>query len=445
MKKIIANIGWIFFDKIFRMAAGVLVGIWVARYLGPANFGVLNYAILFPTIFTSIAGFGLNNVLMVEYVAAGNDSYKKHQLLSTSLAIKIAIGLLSYCLTIALNYFFNFSNQLLFILINISGIALLLQSVDAIDVFFQSQTKAKLPVIVKLITFTIAILFRIYGVIHDQGLVFFVIVNIIETIIAYCLMLLVYKHFSTYSTRSILSAVDSKLANKLMIIGWPIMFTEFFVYVYMKIDQFMIEQLSTNKELGLYGATLRLSESWYFIAIAICSSLYPKIAELWIVDKNKFYERYQQMLNILTYISIILSILCSLFADQLIELLYGMNYNGAGNILRIHIWAGIFVFIGVGINNLMIIKNLQKFVLIKTVIAAILNIVLNYQLIPTYGAVGASLSTLISYSLSAYGLNFFYTPSRLIFHLQTKSFINFLTLKNPIKNQKKFNLNEQIT
>ena len=434
MRKILANISWIFFDKIFRMLTGILVGIWIARYLGPGDFGVLNYALLFPTILSSIAGLGLTNVLMVEYVSAHDDILKQHGLVSNGIVMKIVGGVLMYILVICLNYVFNRGNPLLFLLINITGSVLILQSSDVIDTYFQAQTKAKLSVIMKLIAFALSAAMRIYGLLTHQSILFFVIVNVVELGMGYGLVVGAYRYFADKSIGELIRAIDQKVMRNLIQISWPIMLTEFFVFVYMRMDQFMIESLSSNRELGLYGAVLRLSEAWYFISIAITTSFYPKIASLWNNDRPGFYRNYQQMLNLLIYISVGVAIFTNLFADSLISILYGPKFLGGGIILSVHIWTGLFVYIGVGTSNLFVINNLQQFVLGRTIIGAVINIALNYWLIPYYGALGSSIATLIAQFCSSYALNFFYARAKPIFYLQSRALLSVLTLQKPVLN-----------
>lgn len=434
MRKIIANISWIFFDKTFRMLTGILVGIWIARYLGPSEFGILNYAILFPTIFSSIAGLGLTTVLMLECVSVQDDSLKQHSLVSNGIVMKIVGGILMYVLVVCLNYIFNRHNPLLFLLINITGSVLILQSSDVIDTYFQAQTKARLSVIVKLVAFALAAVVRIYGLLTHQNILFFIIVNIAELGIGYGLVIGAYQYFSGRSIGDMIRAVDQQVVRNLIQISWPIMLTEFFVFVYMRIDQYMIESLSSNRELGLYGAVVRLSEAWYFISIAITTSFYPKIASLWDNDRQGFYRNYQQMLNLLIYISVGVAIFTTLFADSLIGLLYGPKFLGGGVILSVHIWTGLFVYLGVGTSNLFVINNLQQFVFGRTIVGAIINIVLNYWLIPRYGALGASVATLIAQFCSVYALNFFYVRAKPIFYLQSRALFSVLTLRKPVLN-----------
>ncbi|MBO0930954.1 flippase [Fibrella aquatilis] len=424
------NAGWMFFDKIFRMATSLLVGIWLARYLGPEQFGILNYAILFPTIFLSIAGFGLNNILMIEYTAAAGDLLKQRKLVSGGVYIKFTIGCLTYLMSFLANYILNYSNDVLFVIINITGSVLIFQSSEAIDTYFQARSRAKLSVIVKSLALFTTSIFRIYAIINKLDIIYFVMINFIELLISYILTLIVVRTALEANIFDIIKEIDLRIIKKLSSQSWPIMLSEFFVFIYMKIDQFMIKSLSTDHEIGYYTAALRLSEVWYFIAIAITASFYPNIAKYYDSDRKNFLALYQKLINILSFISIIISIFISMFSSSLVYFIFGEQYTGVAPILSVHIWSGVFVFTGVGISNLMVIENLQKFILVKTIIGAFVNVLLNIWLIPRFGALGASVATLIAYSLSAYFLNFFYTKAKFIFAMQTQSFTNFLTLKS---------------
>ena len=67
-KKYFVNTGWLFFERIIGMAVTFFVGVYVARYLGPANFGLLSYAGSFVGLFMGISALGLNNIVVRELV-----------------------------------------------------------------------------------------------------------------------------------------------------------------------------------------------------------------------------------------------------------------------------------------------------------------------------------------------------------------------------------------
>jgi PST family polysaccharide transporter len=110
-------------------------------------------------------------------------------------------------------------------------------------------------------------------------------------------------------------------------------------------------------------------------------------------------------------------------SDYVARALYGNAYEGVGPTLAIHIWAALFVFLGVAQGPWNINEGLTKLALVRTVIGAIANVVLNLWLIPEYGPVGAAIATTVSYALSAVVLNAFSSRTRAIFAMQVKSML----------------------
>jgi O-antigen/teichoic acid export membrane protein len=109
----------------------------------------------------------------------------------------------------------------------------------------------------------------------------------------------------------------------------------------------------------------------------------------------------------------------------LVTLLYGEAYRAAGQVLTIHIWAGIFVFLGVASTKWFITEGLQKYSSINTAFGAVANVLLNFLLIPRYGIYGAAIATVMSYAISAYFMNFVFQISRKNFYRLSSSIVTY--------------------
>ncbi|MDR6195963.1 flippase [Siphonobacter sp. SORGH_AS_0500] len=424
ISKALVSVGWIFFDRIFRMAAGMVIGVWLARYLGPEQFGQLNYAMVFPAILLPLASLGLTSVVVTELINPKTAS--RQELLGTAFVLKLLAGLVAYLLVGVAAYYFCKELTLVYMIL-FSASTLVFQSSDVIDLFFQAEVQARRSVLAKFIAFILSTLLRTYLLVSQANLIVFSALIFLEALLGALFLLFFY---SRYRSESLLQwRFDLSLAKHLLLMSWPLIVNEFFIFIYMRADQFMIESLADSAELGRYSAALRLSEVWYFIATALVSSFYPSILQLKNSDEAAFHRGYQQLLTLLAFISISISVGTCFFADTLVNLLFGNQYEGVAQILIVHIWAGVFVFLGVGTSNWFILYGHQRFMLYKTLIGALVNVILNLVLIPTYGAVGASVATLIAYMLSAYLLNYFSVPVRLIFRMQTLAIVDTFRLK----------------
>jgi PST family polysaccharide transporter len=183
----------------------------------------------------------------------------------------------------------------------------------------------------------------------------------------------------------------------------------------------MIAVLTSNKELGIYSVALRLSEIWYIIPTLIVSSIVPKLISLNLLSHNLFLERLKIILYYFTLTAYIIAIIMTFLSPFLINFIYGEDYIKAGPILSIHIWSAIFVFIGVATSPWYTIQGLLKYSMYQTLIGAVINIILNFFLIPKFGGLGASISTVIAYAFGAFILNACFKKTRVIFNLQLKS------------------------
>ena len=196
--------------------------------------------------------------------------------------------------------------------------------------------------------------------------------------------------------------------------------------IYMKIDHIMLGEILGSQAVGIYSAATRISEIWYFIPTAIASSISPAIFSAKKEgDEILYYRRIQQLLRLLSIIAIVIAVPMSFLSGDIVTLLFGPEYSAAGSILVIHIWAAFFVFMGVGASSWFIAEGLTYLTFRRTLIGAVMNILLNFILIPMYGGVGAAIATVISQAFASFLSNGFSAKSRRILLIQLKSFSTF--------------------
>ena len=172
-RKYFVNTSWLFMEKLVRIVLGLFVGIWVARYLGPAKYGLLNYAQAFVGLFTPVATLGLNNIVIRDLVQ--NES-KRDALLGTAFLVKLFGAIIVFfLLAIAVNFTSNdtFTNVLVFIIAS----ATLFQSSNVIDFYFQSQVLSKYAVYSHFISLLFSSIIKIYFILIQASLIWFALQN----------------------------------------------------------------------------------------------------------------------------------------------------------------------------------------------------------------------------------------------------------------------------
>lgn len=416
LQKILGNTGWLFFDKILRMGVGLIVGVWVARYLGPEQFGAFNFAIAFVALFGAFASLGLDGIVVRDIV---REPERKFEILSSAFILKFCGGCVAFLISLGAIFIMRPAESQTHWLVGIIAAGMIFQSFDAIDLWFQSQVKSKYTVIAKNSAFVVLALVRVILILNKAPLTAFAWAAFAEIILGAAGLVMFYVRQKTVPVWC--PKIDT--ARRLVKESWPLMLSGLAIMIYMRIDQIMLGQMMGNKEVGLYSAALRFSEIWYFIPIAIVSSVMPSLTQARLESKEKYFLLLQQLFNNLVRIAYVIAIPMTFISTFLVTSLYGPDYSRAGVILAIHIWSAVFVFIGVGMSPWTINEGMMRYSLIQTIGGAIVNICLNIFLIPKYGAAGAAIATLISQMMASFLLNITVPKLRIIFKMQLKALL----------------------
>lgn len=404
-----------FAEQILRMVAGLLVGIWVARYLGPEQFGVFSYAIAFAALFGSIAKLGLDSIVVRDLVREPN---QRDVYMGTAFWLKM-IGAVAMLAIMALAVRLTSSDATTNLYIFIIASGSLFQSFEVIDFYFQSKVISRFVSICKLVQLFISSLLKLYLIYIQADLTSFVLVSLVDQITLALSLFLAYR---SQKISNFYSYFDLTIAKKLFRDSWPLIVSGLVIMIYMRIDQVMIKEMLGDKEVGLYSAATRISEVWYFIPVVLTNSLFPAIINAKQLNVELYSSRLQKLFNFLVWISIAIALPMTFLSDWLMTLLYGEAFGDAGQVLVIHIWSGIFVSLGVASGSWYVNEDLQKHAFYRTAFGAIVNIILNLILIPVYGVVGAAVATVIAQSMAALFFDVFNGKTRVIFFMKLKTF-----------------------
>lgn len=414
--KYLKNISWMMAEQFLRIITGLFVGIWVARYLGPEQFGLFSYALAFTVIFAGIAKLGLDGIMVRQLI---NEPEKRDIYLGTAFWLKVigafvVMGLMAFIVPLTSN---NATTNL-FIFIIATG--LVFQSFEVVEFYFQSQVLAKIISICKVAQLAISSFIKIYLVISQSELIYFVLVTTFDT------LSLAVSYFIAYKIRgnpAFYKYFDLSVAKQLLKDSWPLIFSSIVVMVYMRIDQIMVKEMLGEYEVGIYSAAVRLSEAFYFIPVMISTSLFPAILNAKKHSEKQYKKRLQQLYTFMVWLAIAIALPMTFLADWLVVFLFGHEYLGAGQVLSVHAWAAVFVFLGVSFSKYLVSENLSKIDFKRTFLGAISNIILNFWLIPLYGILGAAIATLISQFLANYIYDFFDKRLRNQLMIKTKSIL----------------------
>ncbi len=417
LQKALDNTGWLFVDQVVRMGVGLIVGVWVARYLGPEKYGLLSYAVAFVALFSAVASLGLNDISVRNIV---RDITRKEEILGTTFYLKLIAGIVAFGMTTLGIIIVRPVDTLAHWVVGIIAAGTIFQAFETIDFWFRSQVQAKYVVYARNAAFTVISVFKIILILMRAPIIAFAWAGLAEIALGSIGLAFAYQasgnHIRNWK-RSLATAGD------LLRDSWPLIFSGIVTTIYLRVDQVMLGQMVGNEEVGVYSAAVRLAEVWYFIPMAVYSSVLPGIVESKAVSEELFYSRLQKLYNLMALMAYAVAIPVTCLAGWVVDMLFGHAYVKAGPMLAVLIWAGLFVNLGVARSSFLMSMNWTKVHFITVFLGSIINVILNLLLSPRYGGMGAVIASCVAYWFAAHGACFFYKPLHKTGYMLTKAMI----------------------
>ncbi len=402
-----------------KLTIGLYISIWVARYLGPEQFGIFNYAHSYVALFAIFSTLGLDGIVVRELVKG---EYQRDELLGTSFILKLTGAFLVLSL-LAILAFFQSSNCQTNMIKLIIASAIICQSFNVIDFYFQSKVLSKFVVLSNLFSFLISSLIKIILILNKASLITFAFVVLFDSFILMCGLLYCY---IKNNLKIKLWKFNFKAARNLLKDSWPLIISSVAVTIYMKIDIIMLKEFLGEYQVGLYSASSRISELWYIVPVLVTTSFFPAILNAKKKDEFIYENRLANLYKIMIYLAIIFSILVSYAAPYFMQLAYGSDYNEASEILIIQVWSSVFISILMISNKWLLAENKTKFIFIRGLIGAIINIILNYIYIPIYGVQAAAYTSLVTLIFTSLIVDIFTASTRRHLRLKIEGFVPLL-------------------
>jgi O-antigen/teichoic acid export membrane protein len=404
LQDVLGNTGWLLADRAVRMAGGVLVGVWVARYLGPTQFGLLSFAIAFVALFSALAGLGLDGIVIRDLV---RDPANADEILGTAFVLRLLSGALTFLVVLAAIFLLRPGDTLTCWLVGITAGGMIFSAFDTIDLSFQANVQSRFSVYAKSSAFVLASAAKVGCILAKAPLVAFAAAGFAEILIGSVGLLITYRA-SGRRVRSWKS--EGHTAFRLLMDSWPLILSGFAIMVYMRIDQVMIGEMVGSTEVGVYSVAVQLVEAWYFLPMIVTSSVFPAIVEAREMGESAFYGRLQRLYNLMAFMAYAIALPVTFLAAWVVRLLYGTAYVKAGPMLAVLIWSILFTNLGVARSTFLTTMNWTRVHFLTVALGALINVALNFVLIPAYGGMGAVIASCAAYWFASHGACLVYSP-----------------------------------
>lgn len=409
-----AHISWGLSEKALRLLSSMVIGALVARTLGPGNYGLLNFAISAAGILSILPYFGMDEITVRDIV---NNPPGTNTTLGSVFILRLTgAGAVCIILSVFAVYFKGASVRNNMVLL--CALPLIFQTSQVYEFFLRTQMQNRLISFMNIAGLLISCVYRLLLIFYKAPLYCYAAAGALESAVI-CISACITAY--SQGVRINHWKASTVRMKELLRDSWPVALSSVVILIYMKIDQLMLSWIQNDYATGLYAAAARISESWYFVPMSLSGSLLPVLLKKF-TDRDPSLPRdLGRYYRLFFWGSAAVGLGITVFSRIIIAYMFGPEYQASAQMLTIHIWAGVFVSIGLLNGKWELMQNLQKITMYRTVIGSVINIALNLLLIPKMSGVGASLATLAAYSVSGYFALWFFPSSRAHFYFIVKS------------------------
>ncbi|MBQ4128545.1 MAG: flippase [Ruminococcus sp.] len=402
--KVINNAKWIIICKVIQSLLQLVIGMLCARYLGPENYGLINYASSIVAFVLPIMQLGLQSTLVQEFTEKPHEEGK---IMGTALVMDLVssvfcIGMVGVFVSVA-----NAGETQTIIVCLLFSISLIFRAFELLQCWFQYKLKSKFPSIVMLCAYMAVSLYRIFLLVTSKNVFWFAVVNSVDYGIIGIALLIIYNKISTQKLEFSLGLVKTLFSRSKYYIMASMMMT-----LFQNTDHIMLKLISGDAENGFYTAAITCATILQFVFIAIVDSMRPVILAGKQTGSADYEKNLSRLYCVTIYMGLAQGIGFSIFAKLMVYIMYGAEFMPTVPVLQVLAWYIIFSYMG-PVRNIWILAEGKQSILWKINLAgALMNVAINALLIPVMGAVGAAAASLFTQIFTNFILGFIVKPLR---------------------------------
>lgn len=402
--KVIKNASWIIGIQIIKSIFNLAISMFTARLLGPSGFGLINYAASIVAFVVPIMNLGINSILVKEIISYPN---KEGETLGTAVVMSVVSAFFCILGIFSFTSLINRNEKETIIVCTLYSLLLIFQALEMIIYWFQAKLKSKYTSVVALISYILVSIYKIFLLSTQKSVRWFAISNALDYMLIAFAALIIYRRmggqrfsFSLKTAKRLLGASKYYIISNLMIV------------VFSQTDRIMLKLMIDDAETGYYSVAATCAAMTGFVFSALIDSFRPMVFEYKKTDEIRYEKSIIMLYSIVIYLSVIQSVLFTLFAPLIISVLYGSAYMASVSVLQIIVWYCTFSYLGGARDIWILAENKQKHLLIINALGAFMNIMLNGILIPLLGADGAAIASVATQMFINYIFVLIYKPTR---------------------------------
>ena len=399
---VLKNATWIIGCRVLQSVLGLFVGMLTARYLGPSNYGVINYAAAVVAFVIPIMQLGFRNTLVHEII---NKPDREGKTVGTALVFNVISAVLCIIGIAVFAFCANHGEKETIIVCILYSLSLPFQAIEMIQYWFQSKLLSKYTSIVSIIAYIVVSAYKVYLLASGKSIYWFALSQMLDFLIISVLLVLIYRKKSSQKMGISVSVGRSMLSSSKHYIVSGVMVTTF-GYVGSIVLKFFMD----SSAVGFYSAAVTCNGVTAFIYSAIIDSARPSILESKAKGKDDYENKLKTLYSVIIFIAFMQSVFMCIFGKYVVGILYGAKYTASVLPLQIVCWQNVFSFIGTVRNIWILAEGKQKYLWIINLCGAVFSILLNIVLVYFFSVVGAAIAAVLTQVFTNVILGFIIKP-----------------------------------
>lgn len=411
-RKVVSNLVWAVGGKIVTLVGNLLVGIFVARYLGPEQYGLMNYVISYVALFQIFATFGLDSIEIRE---ESKTPERKDAIIGTAFRLKLIAATITIAF-VALTMFLFEADGFTRLMVMMYSLSMLLNTMNVARNYFTSIIWNEYVVKTEISRTVIGIAFKVALLLIHAPLAWFIFAVLMDAV------LLASGYAISYRTKigsMRLWSWDAPLARYMLKQAFPMLLSGAAVIVYTKINTVMLGNMLDKTAVGIYSIAVSFTDVCVFVPTILSQTITPVLVRNYEQDRAQYKKKAQIFMNLSLWGCIIIAVTVSLISYPLIRYTYGVMYLASVPVLQVLVLRLAGVALAQTSGQMIIVEHIQKWAVIRNLIGCAVCIGLNLILIPRYGVMGAAVSSVITGLFPGFFANMLIPAYRKIFVMQT--------------------------
>ena len=413
---IMQNLFWAVLGKIVNLIGGLLVGVIVARYLGPSQYGLMNYIISYVFLFQVFALFGLD---AIETREESRNERPKEVIIGTAFGLKVFFGLIFMTISILTSWWMEADHSTT-LLVAIYSLSIVFNAFVVIRNHFTAIVQNKAAIKAEISRTLLSLGVKTILLLMNAPLTWFVAAYMLDYIVLAIGYSLAYRSKIGKLTDW---QFDITYARYLLKESFPLLLTNAAVIIYQRIDQVMIGQMIDSEAVGYFSVASRFVEVLIFVPMVLAQTITPLLVRAREKSLEEYMEKARQFMNFSFWLSMMISAVFSLSATLLIRYTFGVAYMPAAIVLQVMAFKTASVALSNTAGAMLVIEGRQRWAIIRDGLGCVACIGLNLWLLPKYGIIAAAFIAIASNVIAGYLADALIPAYRHLFVCQTKTLL----------------------